>query len=171
MPYIRYFMIRWSNQNSTFPKVTCCTKRAKYRCCILVSNTHVLYDAPYAHTYTSARARQCTHTYPDSFLVRQKFIKSRKKDNSLQRNIFIADKLTKKKKHFITICAFCQVLLNKTCWLPAEYQGQVGRKLAETAFPTFSPLNILCFIGFVFWSVLFTFRILNQAAPTTQIPW
>jgi len=43
--------------------VTCCTKRAKHRCCIRVSNTHVLYDAPYAHTNSRARARTPAHTH------------------------------------------------------------------------------------------------------------
>jgi hypothetical protein len=88
-------MTQRSNQNCTFPKMTCCTKHETYRCCIRVSNTHVLYDALYLHTYERACAIAPTLIRAVS-LVRQKLKKSRKKDNSLQRNIFTADKLTKK---------------------------------------------------------------------------
>jgi hypothetical protein len=111
VPYTRYFMIRRLNQNSTFPKVTCCAKRAKYRCCKRVSNTHVLYDAPYAHTYMRARARTLVRTHiTGQFPCPPEVYKIEKRTTSCNATSLL---LTNWQQiHFITICTFCRELLN-----------------------------------------------------------
>ena len=132
-------MIRRSNQNCNFS-----ISDVLYETC-KASVLHTCIKQP-CLAPCAIRAHANTHTYAGRFLVCQKFKKIEKTDNSLRRNIVTADKLTN-----ITLHDYMHLLSSvsqeQTRWLPAEYQGQCGRRLAETEFRTFSTLNILCFIG------------------------
>ena len=60
-----------------------------------------------SHTHTHTH----THTHPDRFLPRQKFKKSRKRTTPCKATSLLLTNW--QKLHFMTICTFCRVLLNR----------------------------------------------------------